>query len=515
MTSPDELADLAREGARHEIWRRGYGYELACAGDEEQAGWIRDFLGSEAFASWVWNIGRQRGKSFGFVGIADHIARTEPGAIIRYAAKTKESAYGIIEPNIKRFYDAGGCPEELRPVEVGNTWVWPGTDSVLYWAGTDNETFSRLRGPRAHLIGLDESGFYTDLDSVEKALLPQLQTTGGRALLLSTPPESPGHPFVQRWKGALASGRARHGTIWDNPRLGKQGVERFLRKEAERLNLTYEEFLESTYYLREFLAQIVTEKSRAAVPAWNEKLAEKVVGDWQRPQYYDAYVSGDFGGLTGDPHAWLFGYFVFAEQTLYIEDELELRCDTAQMAAAVKEKETALWGVNRFDGTLYGAGDYQRELNNLPEWLLPIVVQSPNAPRQPYLRVGDNDELVLGDLYRLYKLAVIPTRKDNKALAADEVSVWFRGLRIRIHRRCKRLIEQLYTTLWNKQRTEWERTDKDHGDLIDALIYMLRNVRLHRDPRPVVPDLIWPGKPRQDAQDAAAIAAAFGLKPGR
>jgi hypothetical protein len=185
------------------------------------------------------------------------------------------------------------------------------------------------------------------------------------------------------------------------------------------------------------------------------------------------------------------------------------------MAAAVKEKETALWGVNRFDGTLSApattSGAEQRcRSGSCPSWF-----KSPNAPRQPYLRVGDNDELVLGDLYRLYKLAVIPTRKDNKALAADEVSVWFRGLRIRIHRRCKRLIEQLYTTLWNKQRTEWERTDKDHGDLIDALIYMLRNVRLHRDPRPVVPDLIWPGKPRQDAQDAAAIAAAFGLKPGR
>jgi hypothetical protein len=65
-------------------------------------------------------------------------------------------------------------------------------------------------------------------------------------------------------------------------------------------------------------------------------------------------------------------------------------------------------------------------------------------------------------------------------------------MRIRIHRRCVRLIEQLYATVWNRTRSEWERTDKDHGDLVDCLVYLVRMVRWNRDCRPKPPEHMLP-----------------------
>ena len=77
-----------------------------------------------------------------------------------------------------------------------------------------------------------------------------------------------------------------------------------------------------------------------------------------------------------------------------------------------------------------------------------------------------------------------------------------RSGRIEIHPRCVGLIRQLYTTVWSKARTDWERTGQDHGDLLDACIYLCRNVRWHRDPRPVKRGDPYLGQRKQTQTDA-------------
>jgi hypothetical protein len=54
-------------------------------------------------------------------------------------------------------------------------------------------------------------------------------------------------------------------------------------------------------------------------------------------------------------------------------------------------------------------------------------------------------------------------------------------------------LSQMESVLWNKQRTEWERTALDHGEGIDCLVYLARNLRWHRDCRPVEPRDIFRG----------------------
>lgn len=495
-----EALDLA---ARHEMWRRGD--IVSWKNDPGQQGWIRSFWAGEPENS-VWLIGRQRGKTFGALTMAVEYGLNTPGAVIRYCAKTKDSAAGIVEPTLALILE--DCPEELKPVSGRSEYVrvFPSTGAELVIFGTDAQSFDKGRGPRTHLQLLDECGFYQDLERVEAALLPSLQTTGGRALYLSTPADSVGHPYTNRVRAAQASGRFQHDTFWSNPRVNHEAV---IRSECARLGMTREELLASTYFRREYLAEIVTEESRAAVPGWNAERHAAIVKEHPRPQFFDAYVSLDLG--FGDPHGALFGYVDFAASKLVIEDELELRhANTGKLADALKARETALWGASKYEGKLRGL----HTANDLPEWLRDAA--RPDAPAQPYLRVGDNDPLALADLHQKHGITFLPTRKDEKHLAADALDILVRQGRLVINPRCKRLVTQLYSTVWNKQRTQWERTALDHGDLIDALIYMLRNVNWHIDPRPLnyglKPENVWL-PPQPDSM--AGIRALAGLNKKR
>ena len=445
--------------------------------DDGQQEWVDRFRAGDGHG--VWMIGRQRGKTFAALTMACEVALQTPGAIIRYAAKTAKSAESIVLPTLRQVL--ASCPEALAPTitELRGVATWP-NGSVLTWAGTDNEQFDRLRGPRAHLILLDESAFYSRLEEVEAALIPQLTTTGGKCLYLSTPPESPSHPFVQRYNAAKARDMAEHETLMDNPRLGPDGAARLLRAEADRLGQTAEEFLASTYCRREYLADIVTEESRAAMPAFTVERSRELVREWPRPTHFDGYVSLDLG--LEDGHGALFGFFDYPAQKLIIEDELFLRRSfTDALAAGIKAKETALWGASKFDGTLFGAKDWK----DVPDWLRDAI--SETAPRQPYLRVADNELLVLGELHRQYGLAFLPTAKDDKHLAVDAVNVAIARGEIIIHPRCVQLVSQLHSTLWDRHRRQWERTPEGHGEGVDCLVYMWRNIRRHRNPAPPPP----------------------------
>ena len=443
--------------------------------DAGQNAWLERHRGGDGAS--VWQIGRQRGKSFAALTLACEFAIMLPGAIIRYAALTAKSAKAIVVPTLAQVL--ADCPDDIRPEvkEHEGAVVFP-NGSVLTFAGTDNEQFDRLRGPRAHLVLLDESAFYSDLERVESALLPQLTTTGGAALYLSTPPESVAHPFLARYRAAQASGRAVHSTVHDNPRLGPDGVARLIRTEAARLGLTEEQLVKSTFWRREYLAEIVTEETRAAVPTWTTEAAEALVVDIPRPEHFDAYVSVDIG-YSPDPSFALFAFHDVARNALVIEREVEIHRGTvAMLSQAIKAVEGELWGVSRYDGTMLALG----EVREVPEFLQRKMHQ--NAPRQPFMRVGDNNLIVLAELAVEHGLAAYPTRKDEKPLAVDDLAQKVADRRLFIHPRCKRTIEQLYTTVWNKTRTGWERTAKDHGEAIDCLTYLIRNVRWHRDCRP-------------------------------
>jgi hypothetical protein len=471
------MSELPVHLVQRECWERGEIARILL--DAGQRQWV---AGLDALppASWAaWKVARQRGKTFAALVWLMQRMGLDPSLSAVYLAQTGGNAQAIVQ-QFAREIGPGLPPEWGVSLKEGVLQTIQGAELSVF--GTDNQQYRRRRGRKARVVLLDESAFFADLLDVEQVYVPQLQTTGGVGLYLSSPPISPAHPFNDRCRSAQASGRYVHDTFWSNPRINHEAV---IKGECERLGLSREELLASTAFRREFLAEDVTEESRAAVPAWTPEAHAALVGDWQRPPHFDAYVSADWSGGAGDPTFALFAWFDFPTQTLTIEEELELRgtSTVAQCADAVKAVEARLWGASRWDGTLLGAGEWVTSLKrDAPSWVQAAI--SAAAPRQPYLRVGDDDAMLLRELAGV-GLAFVPTRKDDKHLAIDALNTAFAQRKIRIHSRCKRTIEQLYTSVWNRQRTEWERNDKDHADAIDALGYLFRNVNIHRDARPV------------------------------
>lgn len=472
----DELG-LLKQRARQQLWREGRADEYLL--DEGQRKWVAR-LDESPPASWTaWKIARQRGKTFAALTWLLQRMGLERNLPAVYLAQTGGNAEAIITVFLKEVED--DLPPEWGVCIKDGALLVQATGSDLAFFGTDNKQYRRRRGRKAKVVLLDEAAFYDDLLDVEQVYVPQLQTTGGIGLYLSSPPISPAHPFNARCRAAQAVGRFFHDTFWSNPRINHEAV---IAGEMARLGLMRDELLRSTAFRREYLAEDVTEESRAALPAWNERVEKELVRDWPVPEFYDGYEAHD-AGVTGDPHASLFSQYSPADACLYIVDELELRSAVTTVQAwadRTKAFERRLYGTESWNGTLLGAEDWQREHGELPEYLQRSV--SKDAPRQPYMRVGDPSQNICRDLSVDHGMAVFPTPKHEKALEVDNVNQLIVERRLRIHTRCVRLREQLYTTIWDTQRRRWERTDKDHGDLIDDLIYIVRAVRWNRDCRP-------------------------------
>lgn len=468
-------------------WQIGEAWRHPDICDSMQRAWcarLREAIDANQRQAFVQRWGRQVGKSWSCIAFALSEMQRRSGVIVRYAALTGKSCAAIVVPTFEAL--ASKMPRSVIPKlnEAKGTITSPNGSSLVF-AGTDNEQFDRLRGPRCHIIVLDESAFYADLPAVERALLPQLNTTNGIVVYPSSPPETPAHPWVQRDAAAQAAGTWSKATIYDSPRYSVEQIAGIENSEAQRLGLTLEQLKASTYWQREYLAQIVTEEARAALPAWTEEARAALVGEWERPKHFDGYVSAD-PGKTDDPHGTLWGFHDPATNTLTIEWELELRSAASHVGAwvdEIKSIERHLWGVNRWDGTLSGA---TRELLESlgPEFQR---VYSESAPRQPFLRVSDNDARCTVDMTIQHGVAFLASPKHDKWQWVDTVNELIRDGRLRIHRRCTRLLEQMTSTLWNRTRSSWERTPRDHGDLVDCLTYMVRNVRWHRDCRPPPP----------------------------
>lgn len=464
-----------RKEAIRELWRLGGACEAIL--DDGVMSWVHQLRALPPMTWAAWKVSRQRGKTFGSLTWCFEDMGREQFPMV-FLAQTQSNAASIVETYLRKVEDTLPPEWDVRFVD-GEVRFANGSRMGVF--GTDNDQFRRRRGNAVRRVVLSEAAFYADLPAVEQVYVPQLQTTGGVGLYESSPPLSPAHPFNDRCRSARAAGRYVHDTFWSNPRIDHEAV---IRGEMERRGLTREQLLASTEFRREYLAEDVTEEERAVVPAWTDDAAAALVGDWKLPEYFDGYEGHD-GGITGDPHASLLAAHDPATNTLTVVDELELRSATTTFrmwSDEVKRLEKEHFGTTSWTGTLLGAETYLKGLAEVPEYLRGNLTK--NAPRQPYLRMGDPSQNICRDMTVDYGLVVLPTGTHELAMMMDLVNQLIRDRRLRIHSRCRRLREQLVTTLWDVQRRRFERTVKDHGDLVWCLGAIVRNIRWHRDCRP-------------------------------
>jgi hypothetical protein len=428
---------------RAEAWSRGI---LRWKLDSNQQK-IYDAVRKMKTGSFYFNKPRRIGGSYLECLMAIEECLRKPRAQVKYAAPTAKAVRKIITPNIRKIIE--DCPDELKPKwnTMEQDWIFP-NGSVLSVAGCDNGQFENLRGTEADAVFLDEVGFIDELKYVlSDVLMPQIQDTEGYIVLCSTPPRSPAHESFQIAMAHKAEGNYYHCTVWDNPRRTKDQHDRFFDRMAAAAGQSLDEFYASTTFRREYLGEFVTDEERSVIPEWNPVLESYVTNPPNPPKHRDRYVSMDPGFKDG--MAVLFGYWDYNRAALVIEQEyLSFRKTVQEVAQTVKTMERELWGESK-----------------------------------PFLRISDNDLQFIADMNN-HGITFVPTQKQDKELWINQTREWFRARKIFINPRCRRLLTQLASTVWNKQRSSYERNSEGHGDLLDALVYLVRNVRRGRNPNP-------------------------------
>jgi len=338
------------------------------------------------------------------------------------------------------------CPQDLKPKfdRDSSSYVFPSTKSKLELYGFNAEEIESARGPKAHMIIVDECGFMSGLKyGLRSVLYPKLNTTRGPMVLVSTLPKSQGHEYWELVKKAEYDEVLIKKNIYDCPRYTKEDIDMF----AEEVG-----GYDSVDFKREYLNIMITDEDHAVIPEATDEMLAKIVREYARPAYFDPYVSMDIGvkDLTGI----LYAYYDFLTGKIVVEDEATFKgrsFTTANLAASVKKTEDELWGL-----------------------------------KKPFLRISDNNNLILlNDLAIDYDVTFIPTAKDNKHAWINQIRILVSEERLIINPKCKQLIFHLKNATWNKNKTEYERSlDGGHYDLIDALAYLIRNIAYSRNPYP-------------------------------
>lgn len=421
----------------------------------------------EAAQRWgALDCSRRYGKDTMMGTLAAEICIRRPGARVPYGAPTQKMVSEILEEIFEQIFC--DCPPDLRPTwkKADSRWVFPNGSRIIL-VGFDMHP-DRARGRSMDAWFLTEPGLFTDLVKVLKGvLIPQALTNPHACGLMgSTPSETPSHAWSTTYVPlAQERGRHIHRTLWDNPRVPKRTKIAFIEETGGE---------DSAETRREWYAEHVVDASKAVVPEFSKgkkvkqddgtyisETEAEICQEIERPKWADAYVSLD----PGWEHlcAVLFGYYHFDLAMIVVEDEFALPHEnTERVADQIKIREKLLWS----------------------KW--PRYNQSQKTAReQPYMRYSDTDLRMIGDLRQLHGLHFNPTAKDNLKAQVNHVRVLVGRRHIRIHPRCVLLRSHLRNGIWNKQKTKFAESDEfGHFDTLAALVYLVRNVNVQRNPNP-------------------------------
>lgn len=437
------------------LWRKGILHWKLNSAQKK----VRDVLMNNSYMIPVVNQSRRTGKSYGLLVMAIEKCLTTPNATVHYVCGTSVMAQKILQQNMPQVIS--DCPEELRPKYFKHDRCWKfHNGSKLQIEGADEGNAERLRGTSTDLGIIDEAGFVKDLEYLVKdILLPQTLTTKGKLILSSSAPKSTAHPFVQFLNEAKLEGCYVEQTIYDVLDAIKDDPEHLRSHlDAEQVEILKELSggSESSTWQREFLCKIISDVDSMVIPEFTKELQSKIIIENKRPAYYDTYTSMD-PGVT-DNTGVLFAYLDFNQAKLVIEDEYLVngnKVNSSHIAQEITYKERKLW------------------------------TDESGMFRGVYMRISDNEPILLNDLSQLHGLVFIPSAKDDKSAAINNLRIKLSQGQILINPRCKNLIFQLESAVWAKNGKTFERTDKaGHFDLVDALIYLVRNVAWYKNPYP-------------------------------
>lgn len=475
--SPNEI--------QSELWRRGSLDHLFRPTQRELSDWWDD---TDAMLSII-HARRGFGKTVFLLLRAFARMAREPNNRLVYAAPSREMAKQIVIPTAHLLIPPD-LPDNVKPVWVAteHAFIHPTTLSRCVVEGADDDQGDHLRGPFAHEVYGDEVAFWRYLERVWRSVLfPQIQRTNGRALFVSTSPESPQHEFAMTLiPEAKAEGSYVKISLEDDYTVSQLDKDKIAAQYSATRDP--EDGKKSTQYRREFGCELVTESERAVLPEFD---VARHVGECERPEYWDGYTVLDLG-MTDLTHC-LLSYYDFAEACIVVEDEIVRQyCTVSQLAPLIVDAERLRWGKQ--------------------------------APRK---RISDAQPISLAEFARQHQLQpdLVPremrfaaaNNRDPEALI-NRTRTLLASKRIKIHPRCVELIKQCLGGLWNIKRTDFERIHGlGHLDGVMALVYTVDSIDYANNPelaqRKFAPDdypveyfkTVMPASAHQDNQQRSLM----------
>ena len=423
---------------RNELWFRGNLSFKLHAGQKL----IKQKIDTAPGQLCVLNCSRQWGKTYLMVTRAIELAIKKPKARIKIGTAFLTDLTEFIIPTFEAILV--DCPDSIKPKYKvqGSKFVFQ-NGSEIKLVGLDKSP-NGLRGNTIDMIILDEAGFISNLDYLYKSVIVPATThrPDCKIILISTPPATPAHDYVDFVHKAEAEGSYSMFDIHTNPMIDEATIER-LSKESGGIN--------STTWKREYLCQFITDADSQIIPEWRDEFVIDAGRDPYTP-FYHRYVGLDLG--IKDFTVAIFGYYDFRRATLVIEDELKLNgpsLTTQLLKDSIEATEKRLWPDNKV-----------------------------------YRRISDNNNpQLINDMAILHRMSFISTDKDRLETMINELRLMVNKGQIEVHPRCLQMIGCLKYGVWDKNKKAFARSSVyGHFDALAALVYLVRNLDKHCNPIP-------------------------------
>jgi hypothetical protein len=428
---------VARDRASKVIWDRGEFLQLKLDSLQKELIQLYYVNPNVMFA---FLCARRLGKSVTLFGLAVEQALKNPGSRILYLSKTTDNVNEIVDQCASFILD--GCPDDVVPEfkVKQNKFIFQNKSEIRI-KGMDRVGGSAIRGVKADLVILDEFCFMDDLKYlIDSILMPMVIATGGRIILGSTPPDTPGHESIDVIQRCEQQGALVVRTIYDCPRWSPKQIEEFERQAGGK---------NSSVFRREYLCEVITDLEKAVLPACTAEKMLAITQPIQFPEHFipDLYVSMDIG--FRDLTVILFAFWHYELAKLCVQDEIVLnKASTEEMAKVLIKKKKDLWDI-----------------------------------LSPHKMICDTDPRLIKDLKTMHGLNFRATKKDNKEAQINQTNIMIHNEQIIVDPKCKTLISHMKYAVWNNTRSSFQRTAAlGHCDAVDSLAYLVRNVDRNRNP---------------------------------
>lgn len=443
---------ISDERLTTELWRRGVLLRKYHSGQLDLNSIVKRIIAEKKTRKVSFRTTRRFGKTYFLSCFAIEECLKHKNINVPYTTTTVSALKKIVLPVFNQILV--DCPKDLRPKfsRQDNTFYFK-TGSTIPLFGTDNGNAERARGIKAKHCLFDEAGFIDDLEYIINSIfVPTMTYDTGIIIAASTPPPESDHYFNDYHLGCETNNAAIVKTVWDNPLIRIDEILQLAEAVGCKVDYVNKCILEKTVtFEREFEAKLAVDPKRKIIPEFTDDTEKDFVKEIKLPEYSNKYTVIDFG--FKDKTGVTFGFYDFNRAKACVN--LDLKFDFMETGNTLKVLSDKILEIEK---TIFGE-------------------------HRP-VRYADGDLIVLQELSS-YGCYVAPVIKDDLEAQVNQIRTDAIQKRFEISPNAVHTIRELKHGVWNKRRTDFQRTEGlGHLDNLASFMYFLRHIDRQSNPYP-------------------------------